>query len=222
MPLLCMLDDHHTHHLRILRSFRSHKTLRNEAAHPQEMPHFRKNSDASSMARSSTDSSRPSTSRTDMSIDLDPLRCHPPLATAPTPAVHHFDSRRYEPHELRQARSSHNHSQTKLHSQPEPSMVIYDGFDFGFGHQKPAGGQREPAQTDCWQSSFSDSGSEAASPGSHASEWDDPVVTPRPNPAARQGADYFMKRGDWKRRGIIFTAEVPMASEDECFDLDMH
>jgi len=34
-------------------------------------------------------------------------------------------------------------------------------------------------------------------------------------------ADYF-KRGDWKRRGIVFSAVEPtMATEDECFDLDV-
>jgi hypothetical protein len=75
-------------------------------------------------------------------------------------------------------------------------MVIYDGFDFGFA--SPGRGASQSAPT-----------SPTTSQG----------ATPRPHPVT--DGDYF-KRGDWKRRGIVFgTTEATMASEDECFDLDV-
>lgn len=46
-------------------------------------------------------------------------------------------------------------------------------------------------------------------------------LTPRPHAAGMGAADHFIKRGGWKRRGIVFETEVPMASEEECFDLEM-
>jgi len=191
------LHDHHNHR-RILHSFRSHKSLRAEAPATQEM-HHRQPSEASSLARSSTDSLRPSTSRTDISIEWDPLRLHP---VGPAPVLPVLDDARR--HELRQARSLHGIHQHHLrrstphshsHSQSGPDMVIYEGFDFGFG----------PNQT-----------SQSAPTSPTTSEG----PTPRPHPAT-DGPEYF-KRGDWKRRGIVFgTSETAMATEAECFDLDV-
>lgn len=40
-------------------------------------------------------------------------------------------------------------------------------------------------------------------------------------PRGLVAADDFIKRGGWKRRGVIFELDVPMADEEECFDLDM-
>ncbi|KAK1750239.1 hypothetical protein QBC47DRAFT_122636 [Echria macrotheca] len=217
-----MHTDHH-HHRRILHSFRSHRCLRTEAGSgSQDMRHNRQPSDASSMARSSTESARPSTSRTDMSVEYDPLRLHPvTLAPGPVPILPtRIESRHYEPHELRQARSMHfhhgHHTQPRQihnhsHSQSVPAMVIYGGFDFGFGEKMVP------------SSPSSLSGSEAATPNScqGAFEWGD-AITPRPHPAgSSSGPGNFIKRGDWKRRGIVFAADSPAASEDECFDLDM-
>jgi len=122
-------------------------------------------------------------------------------------------------------------------------MVIYDGFDFGFGSAK-AKTKASPRQlptlqiqvrqhqgddTEPGSPTSSISGSEAATPDalSRGAEWgpNDAIMmaplTPRHHPEATDSFDYFMKRGDWKRRGIVFTSEVPMAGEDECFDLEM-
>ncbi|KAK5663237.1 hypothetical protein OQA88_6655 [Cercophora sp. LCS_1] len=177
--------------------------------------HRRQPSEASSLARSSTESSRPSTRGTDLSVEWDPLRLHPPLAPGPAPVFPPTNT--LTRHGVRQAQSMHFPNSSQLisqnpsrtlhsHSQSTPSVVIYDGFDFGFG-----------------QKLSSPIGSEAASPDScRGAEWGDsaPAVTPRPH-RATEGADYFMKRGDWKRRGIVFSNSTPMASEDECFDLDV-
>jgi hypothetical protein len=48
------------------------------------------------------------------------------------------------------------------------------------------------------------------------------VAMARPRAAAGlDAADDFIKRGGWKRRGVVFELDVPMADEEECFDLDM-
>ncbi|KAK0655797.1 hypothetical protein B0T16DRAFT_451432 [Cercophora newfieldiana] len=189
--------DHHHHH-RILHSFRSNKSLRAEAQAAPEMPHYRHQrhpSEASSVARSSTESSRPSTSRTDVSIEWDPLRLHP-VGPVLVPVLDDIKRR-----ELRQARSLHSlrqHQQetSHSHSHSEPAMVIYDGFDFGFASPNRAISHSAPT---------SPTTSEGATPRRHQATGD----------------DYF-KRGDWKRRGIVFgTSEATMATEDECFDLDV-
>lgn len=124
---------------KFLRSFRSHRNLQSYFDSPTEdMIHQRHPSDASSSSLDTTASSRPSTSsrKTDMSVDWDPLRLHPPLAPGPAPPLREAgdSSRRYEPHELRQARSTHNlrHPVPQSPSTPSCSTVIYDGFDFGF------------------------------------------------------------------------------------------
>jgi len=109
--------------------------------------------------------------------------------------------------ELRQARSMHSlgqhhqktptsHSHSHSHSHTEPAVVIYDGFDFGFA---------SPGRLISHSAPSSPTTREGATPRPH-------LVTDR---------DYF-KRGDWKRRGIVFgTSEATMATEDETFDLDI-
>ncbi|AEO65318.1 uncharacterized protein THITE_153186 [Thermothielavioides terrestris NRRL 8126] len=177
----CPSSPSSNHHPRFLRSFRSHKNLRQDhlgststsSSRSQEMHHHRyqpSGASASSPARPSLDSSpRPSTSsRSDVSIDWDPLRLHPPsLAPGPVPPLQDAfsgetsrASRRYHhhhqpPHELRHTRSSHNlRHQTRLSpppplshrplhgsfpsSSPSHSTVIYDGFDFGLGNAAAA------------------------------------------------------------------------------------
>jgi hypothetical protein len=139
-------SDHHHHSL--LRSFRSHRSLRHPKnsqesfSSEEEMHHHHRQppSDASSQARPSLDST--SSGRTDMSIDWDPLRLHPSVAAGPAPplrdAFSESTSRRYQPHELRHARSSQAlrqpSSPSHQHRPASNNTVIYDGFDFGFNN----------------------------------------------------------------------------------------
>ncbi|KAK3694619.1 hypothetical protein B0T22DRAFT_452963 [Podospora appendiculata] len=255
--MFCIKDSgedaqHHAHHSRTLRSFRSHKSLKSSSRSQDMHSHQRWQSDASSLARSSTESARPSTGRTDKSVDWDPLRLHPPLATGHTPQFgthsrHHHDDDDNHNHQhesdVRQIRSLHDmrahqahYGRAGLHAHSASSSsttVIYGGFDFGF-QQNAAGSRarREPMQmrhgdpwpsptpSDCSTSSGAGSEFDTAPSGSQAPGWGD-AVTPRPHPAGMDSADYFLKRGGWKRRGIVFTPEVPMATQDECFDLEM-
>ncbi|KAK3935686.1 hypothetical protein QBC46DRAFT_45223 [Diplogelasinospora grovesii] len=231
-------DHEHSHH-GLLRSFRSHKSLRDEARSKQV--HHRKPSDASSTTRSSTDSSRPSTSRTENSLDRDPLRLHPPMASACSPCGTHGEEDRRDhrqhfhsgPRESQSLRSFHDRvagggRSLRTQASAPSQMVIYEGFDFGFNQQPPPPVRREPVHSPSasWPTPSPNTGSysDAATPGRRLlPEWggEGDVVTPRPHTAVMDQADYFMKRGDWKRKGIVFAPQVPMAPEEECFDYDV-
>ncbi|KAM7209702.1 hypothetical protein V8F20_000105 [Naviculisporaceae sp. PSN 640] len=230
------------HSRRILRSFRSHKNLKS-ATRTQDLVHQRRPSDAStlSVARSSAESSRSSSSRPARIVDLDPLRLHPPLAKSHLPfAPQSHSSARNNQHELRQARSLHNlnGAYASAHvGQPEPRAahsrtVIYDGFDFGFD-QTVSSRRREPMHDyydDLYHqdrppssaSSTSSGGSDFGPETPSDAQFHFQGLTPRPHVPGMDAADHFIKRGGWKRRGIVFETEVPMASEDECFDLELN
>ncbi|KAK4229541.1 hypothetical protein QBC38DRAFT_472089 [Podospora fimiseda] len=240
--MLCGIPPPQHHHHRLLRSFRSHKGLSQEAANMHFRHHHTKESDLSSSAdtRSSMESStssRPSTSggKSDLSVDWDPLRLHPPLANAPVPQLPEDDNvRRYQPYELRQSRSMHNirsgqqhhqQPQRQHHHQPSTSTVIYGGFDFGFSsqHQRPT--------ADRCSSPTPSTASDASSLYGvrEAEEWgDNGVITPLPAPrrsrpqppAGIDEAENFIRRGGWKRRGIVFvTDSTAMATEDETWEI---
>ncbi|KAK3395538.1 hypothetical protein B0T20DRAFT_37463 [Sordaria brevicollis] len=128
--------------------------------------------------------------------------------------------------------------------------VIYDGFDFGFDQNKPtpssapahhhSAGVATPSSptpsTDSFSSSFSSASTDsmdshycaglAAAPQPRhqripQNEVSVAMARPRAAAAGLDAADDFIKRGGWKRRGVIFELDVPMADEEECFDLDM-
>ncbi|KAL2023574.1 hypothetical protein VTK56DRAFT_2182 [Thermocarpiscus australiensis] len=218
----------------------------------------RKPSDASSLVSST--SSRPSTSsRSDLSVDWDPLRLHPPLAPGPAPPLPDTfgESRQYTPHEIRRARSSHNLSSlrnlrgycstSQLDYQSASETVIYDGFDFGFepkpaaaaaaalNHDTSVGGRRtrrrDPSPAPSVASSSassivgrSDSVLEAGlmvglapAPQSRPRSRPRPH-SPEPGSALDDEAEYFIRRGGWKRRGIVFVdSGPPLAGEDNIF-----
>ncbi|KAK4136979.1 hypothetical protein BT67DRAFT_439983 [Trichocladium antarcticum] len=145
---------------RFLRSFRGRRNLKAKQGEQDEamFSRDRRPSDASSLARSISETSNsrcPSTSsrRTDLSVDWDPLRLHPPHAAAPDLPLRDSttSSRRYEPH----ARPSHSprtpppqqhppSSPPSSPPSPSNSTVIYDGFDFGFPSD---GGRNKPTPT---------------------------------------------------------------------------
>lgn len=268
--MLCGIHYHSPHsqqQSRFLRSFRSHRSLKDCTQEEEEMYcRPRKPSDASSLASSASEtSSRPSTSsrRTDMSVDWDPLRLHPPLAAGPAPPLRDagdaHTSRRYEPHELRQARSSHNlgRSPPQHHTQPSPSQtVIYDGFDFGFPSAGSSSSSSKPTPTTATTTSSrrrrrdpsptpSDASSILSSISSDStlsgSDGDLPLgfglapapaarSRPRPRPPlhyeAQSGTsgldddtEFFIRRGGWKRRGIVFAnTGFELAGEEESFE----
>lgn len=153
--MLCGIQPASPHHHTFLRSFRSHRSLRQEkesihsknssssggSESDMHRPHRHRPSDASSMARPSFDST--TSRKTDLSIDWDPLRLHPSLTPGPVPPLRDIVSnenaaRRYQPQELRHDQSSQAvraHRQgasTRSLAPSTRSTVIHGGFDFGF------------------------------------------------------------------------------------------
>jgi len=159
---------------------------------------------------------------------------NPPLEIEYSPFAQRPTSQ-HQPHRTLQPASHPHHRSYHPRSNQSTATVIYDGFDFGFDVQQPVSRRREtaPSQQNSWPSptlsstsSGSSGSSSSSSSGSESragSEWGDAGVqglTPRPYPAGMDEADYFIKRGGWKRRGIVFSPPgAAMASEDECFDL---
>ncbi|CCC07757.1 hypothetical protein SMACR_01324 [Sordaria macrospora] len=254
IPITTSHHNNRTQNRKMLRSFRSHKGLRSGHS-SSKVQHARQPSDASSMdSRSST------TSSNGRNLDFDPLRCHPPdLTFTHRPSLGNISEDEFESHRpVRPSRSlpgpphhserAHYTTTPRVHHQPPttPTTIIYDGFDFGFDHNKPtppsapahhlSAGVATPSSptpsTDSFSSSFSSASSDsvdshycaglaAAPQPRHQRPRPEEVSAAMARPRGLVAADDFIKRGGWKRRGVIFELDVPMADEEECFDLDM-
>lgn len=267
----------------VLRSFRSHKNLKSQLHiehmqdgeqynqlhapinHQRPVPnvvhHPRRPSEASSIETLNSDTSFPrpstSTSRTEGSIELNPLRLHPPTedlfinphGSLRSPPRHHYERQHFGSSSSISSKGSADMDRPTLsfsdsQAQRGGSLEIYDGFDFGFDNRTPrpqprkaaAGGGGDyfeiPVRTA--QPQPKSHWSPSPTPGTGEEKEDDEDIDDTPGPltpgsASRprgrhtEGLDspeYFMKRGDWKRRGIVFTATAPMASEEETFHLE--
>lgn len=235
---------------RVFRSFRSHKHIRStehrqQHGNVEEQPreHRRQPSEASSIATITSDASRSSACQTEMSIDFDPLRCHPPLQTAcashpPSrlnPRQHHFSDDEVSgsiPHTIPiQACSSH-----QPQAPCQVSNKIHEGFNFRFDPKSAksvSDGYCARELKSNWsystlslattESDFGPDDSEDSYRVGTATETEPEwgtALRPRPQPSALDTPEYIMKRGAWKRRGIVFVPVpiVSMASED-CFTL---
>jgi len=164
-------------------------------------------------------------------VDWDPLRLHPPLERARSPCVYLEDKSGrhwFEDHGRRNTnlRRHHTHSYRQRQTQ-SGSSTIYSGFDFGFRDSVNSAAEthrryRSEADVD-WApqprigrriSDYESSGSDSA-----PIEWGEAIM-PRPHPELIGEADYFMRRGDWKRRGVVFSSPaVRLASEEDTFDI---
>jgi hypothetical protein len=137
----------------------------------------------------------------------------------------------------------------QLQAQRGGSLEVYEGFDFGFDNNRtPGPGRNTNTNTNTAAGSGNArSGDYFTRPVQPKSYWSpSPTPTPgcedededmdldetpgqaeyttptRPRGRPLEGVDspeYFMKRGDWKRRGIVFTPKMPTASKQETFDL---
>lgn len=177
------------------------------------------------------------------------LFVHPPHTALRSPPRHHYERQHLgssssdSSNMSRKAIDIQNNHQT----QRGGSLDVYDGFDFGFDNNRTPGPEprgRTPAAGSggCGGDGYfgipvqpKSHWSRSPTPGTSEEEdheEDDADQTPgprdrtQPRPRGRplEGVDtpeYFIKRGDWKRRGIVFTAvAAPMASQEETFDLD--
>jgi hypothetical protein len=213
---------------KLLHRARSLRKLRPDtqpAPHsPPHHQHTRQMSIASDVSRASSSGS--DVSHRDTSVEWDPLRLHPSMDVDRSPAVmpgpyyghraHHSQQAQYFPddqaaHAPRQLASfaEHLHQADSPRADQQTFSEVYDGFDFGFAdktqHRQQSAQQTRTPQSDIDLRRPSTSGS---------SEPPSPVRRRPPFP----GGNDELKRGDWKRRGIVFGVEIP-TSEDDCFEI---
>ncbi|KAJ9155582.1 hypothetical protein NKR23_g1735 [Pleurostoma richardsiae] len=225
---------------RILNRVRSHKKL--QASGSDSSSHKRQDSLSSSGSRPSTDSDCHRSHYP--TLEWDPLKLNPPVsATHITPRAvppHHAsfrertlrNKRSYAGHELQQGRRHYQSDSTGS------ALEIHDGFDFGFAKEQAiqsvldrnrdgavhlAGGWPSPASSTSssdWHDDYEDD--DGARPQSSWSEASSPSPRRRPQPGPFDGPDYFLKRGGWKRRGIVFGGQVDevYVRDDDAFDLE--
>jgi hypothetical protein len=201
---------------KILHRARSMRRMR----HDDQPTHKRAISSSSHESRASSSGS--DTSRRENSVDWDPLRLHPAMEVDHSPHI----TPPY--HGARPAQAEeHSPQEQYFHHQPRhthtgAAMQIYGGFDFGF--EKPqqmrdSTGARRLRQP----KSEADLKQQAAS----KADDEEPQWRGLHSPSRRQAptgfdeADYFIKRGGWKRRGIVFGGftEEAHESEDDVFEI---
>ena len=239
---------HHTQNQKMLRSFRSHKGLKSGHS-SGGVQHARHPSDASSMdSRSSTTSTHGRMVDFDPLRCHPPDLAFSHRPSLGNISEDEFDHHRSDRPSRSLPGPPHHYTATpRVHHQHQPTTsttVIYDGFDFGFDqNNKPtppsaSAGIRSVADvatpssptpsTDSFSSSFSSASSDSMGSNYCAGLAAAPQPRQRPQtevstamarPRGLAAADDFIKRGGWKRRGVIFELDVPMADEEECFDL---
>lgn len=221
----------------ILSRVRSHRKMRTEIpAEEMETPkllitHRRQYSDGATVSRSSS-------TRLDFRghyppIEFDPLKLNPPVPDAP-----HAPPRLHERQTLgsmRTKRSIANRRPTRLHrSESGFSLDGYEAFDFSLEKDKALrmidrNRQREhDVAMKGWPSPASsvdsvDSGKSWFDDDDSQDEDDFVVPNPQRRPPVGSPDDptNFIKRGEWKRRGIFFgvQAEEVHTKDDEAFEV---
>lgn len=216
---------------RILARVRSHKKLR-MAPEESKPLHRRQHSDPSEeTSRSSSTTSGDQRRAHYPPIEFDPLKLNPTVIPSLPPRQH--DS--FQDRTLRTKRSLGGNDWRRPrfhHSDSGFSVDIHEGFDFGFEREKALERELErnraneaavnlkgwpsPASTtDSEGSWFHDSDDDDEEPAKRAAMMFGDAPTPRARPQV--GPDNYLKRGGWKRRGIVFggpTEEVYQKEED--------
>ncbi|POS80816.1 hypothetical protein DHEL01_v200783 [Diaporthe helianthi] len=230
---------------RILRGVRSHRKLRMtmpaDELEEQRNLHKRQHSDGAPAPVSRISSTEKHARAHWPPIEWDPLKLNPPVyqdADLPVksreslPAQSLRSKQSFADHELRRPRMHHSDSGF--------SLVVHDGFDFGFERNQALGrmiehnraqdddtyskGWPSPASSvDSGKSWFEHDGDEeedtAVKRSNELSSPQSPLR--RPQVASPDDPTNYLKRGGWKRRGIYFggqTEEV-YQEQDDAFDL---
>jgi len=156
-------------------------------------------------------------------VEWDPLHMHPSMEVDSSPHITPlYHGSRHQPHEEDQGHSVEQQQQfhPPRHAQPGFNMQIYEGFDFGFGKQQTSESTSGPRRMRA-QKSEADLHQQNREAESKEPQWNGLHSPSRRHlPEGFDEADYFIRRGGWKRRGIVFgcTAEA-QESEDDCFEL---
>ncbi|KAK2600855.1 hypothetical protein N8I77_010360 [Diaporthe amygdali] len=232
---------------RILRGVRSHKKLRMAiAAEEMEDPkigHRRQHSDSAPAPISRIPSSEKHARSHWPPIEWDPLKLNPPIDQEPDMSAKSRESLPTHTQSLRSKQSFAGHELRRPrmhHSDSGFSLVVHDGFDFGFDRNQAIGRmiERNRAHHDevyskGWPSPASSVDSDKSWFDHDDDDDEDAAVkrsnelfspqSPQRRPQVTSPDDptYYLKRGGWKRRGIYFggqTEEV-YQKEDDAFDL---
>lgn len=239
----------------MLSRVRSHRKLRSATTAAEveqgKLGHRRQHSD--NVSASGARSSRKSDARTHWPpIEWDPLKLNPPtppaadLPARPRDNLAEYTLRsRRSPagagagHEIRRPRMMH-------HSDSGFSLVVHDGFDFGFDGENALSRSRSHDDDDededdmhmkAWPSPTSSLDSGKSWFGDNDDNDHDaedgavkrsnelwgvaPSPRRRPQVASPDDPNYFIQRGGWKRRGIVFGGqkEEVCQKDDEVFNL---
>jgi len=139
-----------------------------------------------------------------------------------TPLYNNTHPRHQQEEETNDSRMAEQQRETSRprHTHPGFNVQIYDGFDFGFNKAQSSTNNstrrmRAPKSMSDLQLQASKQEEQPQWNGLHS-----PVR--RHLPGGFDEADYFIKRGGWKRRGIVFgvsNSEPAHESDEDCFDI---
>lgn len=253
---------------RILHHVCSHRKLRTAtAAEVDEQKHAHRRQHSDSATASAITGSSPSSSAAAATsdarthwppIEWDPLKLNPPTPpVADPPARPRGDSLPGFTTTLQPGRPAAGHEMRRRprmhHSDSGFSLLIHEGFDFGFERARDdAGGRRHaggggggdgdddddddvhmkgwpsPASSvdsgKAWGGDSDDNGhddEDGAVKRSNELWGEPPTPRRRPQVASPDDPNYFIQRGGWKRKGIVFggkTEEVRQR-DDEVFNI---
>nr|EAQ70981.1 hypothetical protein MGCH7_ch7g388 [Pyricularia oryzae 70-15] len=238
-------QDQHRHHSmlsqaghRLLRKCRSEKKLR--ISPPM---HVRKDSTASTSSFSSEAStaasistpthhhhSRSPSDHERQSSDWDPLRCHPPLDVDRSPYIPTPRQAPLQRGTLRPPPPLANR-RPLFQRMKTAEMDIHEGFDFGFaaanrdGHRHDHLAARTTPPRPLTSSTMGSDHSGTSwlnldcSRDSVPSELLPSPRSRRPPSTQPDTPAHLLKRGEWKRRGIVFVSETDKVTEEDCFEI---
>jgi len=205
------------------------RSLKRPKAQEPPSPHKRHISTSSDVSRASSSGS--DTATRGNSVEWDPLRLHPSMVVDSSPHMLPRGRRYYHQDPTTEHTLEHDHPQPA--AQPGLSLEIHDGFDFGFGKPQAVPEDEDITPRPSAPKSEADlhrrrrRRRDANKEAGGGQEWGPggvdgfPSSTSRPlPPAGFDEADYFIKRGGWKRRGIVFSrGDDEQEGEDDCFGI---
>ncbi|KAI0019100.1 hypothetical protein F4780DRAFT_467337 [Xylariomycetidae sp. FL0641] len=180
--------------------------------------HGRKWSLSSNASRSSSESSQ---------VRYNPLSLHPPLSLNTSPKLTEHDMARYEEDEDRENRFFNQTRHANDHIQELAEYSPVKGKNCYF--ERPQGGLYTHDQSSQWPLKdwpIPPGLAKQDVPSTETSPFTHPVRPSRPSGHQRRNTDWmddndvFVKRGDWKRRGIVFHLDPQDADlQEQHFEL---
>ncbi|KAI1436978.1 hypothetical protein GGR50DRAFT_157659 [Xylaria sp. CBS 124048] len=190
----------------------------------EDQKHSRKwSSSSSTLSVGSTDA--PHRHKTDR---FNPLSLHPPLTLNASPhilPIYEYDMERYQADEEREARFFHqtHYAHDHIQNLAEYSPVKGENCYFDGARTRPYLHERDsewPLKN--WQGISADISPPSSAPSSASTSPRQPVPPTRRNADWMDDRDVFIKRGAWKRQGIVFgLRETDEDFQEQHFELPL-